>query len=203
MMKISMSAEFQILKNVGGVFVPMNDSEIEDVSVGGYEFVVGGLNVPFDWEAHEGGWERDGFLSFSTGRGWFFNNFELDSCYDEAYKEIGLSRDDITAEFLASAQYINDFFVSFVTKDGDECEAGWWEANGKDDSQYKLYLRKVGFEDVDSERFYEVAPDVLSAFNNGERLYVRDLENVIANAVRSCEGMNNVGACAEVFDYEK
>lgn len=188
MMKISMNAEFQILKNVEGAFVPIDDNEIEDVSIGGYEFVIGGLNVPFDWEAYEGGWDYNGFYSFSTGRGWFFNNFELDSCYDEAYEELGLKREDITADFLASAQHINDFYVNFVTKDGVECEAGWWETNRQDDAPYRFALRSVSFEDVEAEQAYTVSPDVVDAFNKGERLYTAGLEDTIANAARSCEG---------------
>ena len=174
-MKISMNAEFQFLKNVNGAFVPIDDNEIEDVSIGGYEFVIGGLRVPFDWEAHEGGWDYNGFYSFSTGRGWFFNDFELDTCYDEAYEELGLKREDITAVFLASAQHINDFYVNFVTKDGAECEAGFWKDNAKDDAPYRLALRSVSFEDVETGRIYNMNSAVVNAFNNGDKLRVLPL----------------------------
>ena len=174
-MKISMNAEFQILKNVGGAFVPMDENDIEYVGPGGFRFVIGGIEVPFDWEAAESGWGYDGVYEFTTGRGWFYNDFELDSCYDEAYEELGLKREDITAEFLASAQHINDFFVSFVTKEGKECEAGWWETNGKDDAPYKLALRSVSFEDVENERLYSVKTAVVNSFNKGVRLVVKAL----------------------------
>ncbi len=203
-MKISMNGEFQILKNIGdGAFVPMDDNDIADICPGGFRFVIGGVEVPFDWEAAESGWGYDGVYEFTTGRGWFYNDFELDSCYDEAYEELGLKREDITAEFLASAQHINDFYVNFVTKDGAECEAGWWADNGKDDAKYKLSLRSVSFEDVEAGRAYDVSPDVVDAFNKGERLYALGLENTIANAVRSCEGMNNDGVRLEDVGYEK
>lgn len=170
-MRISMSTDFYILKNVGnGVFVPVDDKDIEDVSIGGYEFHVGDMSVPFDWEAYEGGWDRNGFYSFSTGRGWFFNNFELDTCYDEHYAEIGLKRENVTAAFLASAHHIEEFYINFVGKDGKECEAGDWKANGDADAPYRLMLLQVSFEDVDAEKTYPVDPKVIDAFNKGEKL---------------------------------
>lgn len=180
-MKISMVADFEILKNLGnGQFARMDDSEIQDVSIGGYTFEVGGYRVPFDWEAHEGGWDKEGFYSFDTGVGWFFKNYELDSCYDDCYAEMGLLRADITAAFLASAHHIDDFYINFVDKDGRECEAGHWKANGDPNAPYRLRLLKVQLEDIDSERVYSIDPKVIDAFNKGERLL--GLDNVLGSA---------------------
>lgn len=180
-MKISMVADFYILKNIGnGEFVPMDDSEILDVSIGGYSFEIGAYMVPFDWEAHEGGWDKDGFYGFTTGCGWFFTNYELDECYDDCYAEIGLKREDISAEFLASAHHIDDFYINFVGKDGKECEAGYWKANCDPDAPYRLKLLKVCFDDIDGEKAYPVDPRVIDAFNKGEKLL--GLDNIIESA---------------------
>lgn len=179
-MRISMNADFYIMKNIGnGEFVPMSDQEIEDVSVGGYSFHIGNREVPFDWEAHEGGWDKEGFFSFTTGYGWFFNNFELDECYDEHYAEIGLKREDITATFLASAHHIEDFYINFVVN-GKECECGYCRNNSSPEALYRLQLLKVNFVDIETGMVHDVNPAVLSAFNKGEKLVA--LDNVIESA---------------------
>ena len=40
-------------------------------------------------------------FSFTTGKGPFFNDYEIPDYWDEEYKEIGITREEITAEFLA------------------------------------------------------------------------------------------------------
>lgn len=181
-----MEAEMEILKRLeNGVYVRMTDEDVLDVCVGGYAFEVGGLRVPFDWEAHESGWNQDGTFGVNTGTGWMFKNFELDHCNDEAYGEIGLDRDKITAEFLAGAEHIDDFYINFVDKDGKECEVGGWKANGDVESPFKLKLNRVLFQDVNLEKAFLVRQEVLDCFNKGVRF--RELENVLENALKRSE----------------
>lgn len=173
--KISMVADFYILKNLGnGQFGAMFSDEIVDVSIGGFTFHSGQYRVPFDWKAYEHGWEDMGlgceYYSFTSGIGWMFRDYELDRCYDDCYAEMGLKREDITAEFLASAHHIDDFYINFVDKDGRECEAGHWKANGDKEAPFRMWLLKVGFEDVDGEKVYEVDRKVIEAFNNGSKV---------------------------------
>ena len=195
-MRISMGAQFQILKNVGGgAFVPMNEREAIDVGIGGFSFRVGDKAVPFDWSAFTGCWGENEVLNFLTGYGWV-NDFELDSCYDEAYAEIGLKREDISAKFLASTHHIEDFFVYFI-HDGEEREVGFCENNASCDARYKLKLFKVVFSDVDTETMYEVASKVLDSFNKGDKAVL--LDSVLESAVQKS---NDFGLNKKVSEYE-
>lgn len=179
-MKTSMEAHFNILKNAGnGVYVTVGEDEIEYLSVGSLRFHIDKLNVPFDWNACAIGWDENGFINYTSGRGWFFNDFELDTCYDEYYAEIGLLREDISAEYLASTNHIEDFYLNFVCH-GEELETGYYESNADNTAPYKLELLRVCFEDVDSGKLYYVAPEVIASFNKGEKGV--SLESIIASA---------------------
>lgn len=166
-MKISMLANFKILKkNEDGKFVPMNNSEARSVSIGGFSFDVNGHSVPFDWDAFTG-FEENGVFKFATGRGWAFNDFELADYYDNDYADIGIKRENISAEFLASVEHIEEFFVNF--EDGDkEVGVGYFNDNAKEDAEYKLELIEISFEDIEACKYYDVTPEVLDAFNKGE-----------------------------------
>lgn len=189
---VAMEAEMEILKNAGnGTFVKMSEKDILDVCVGGYMFEVGEYKVPFDWEAHESGWNSDGAFVLNTGTGWMFRNFELDSCFDECYEGMGLDREMITAEFLSGVHHIDDFYINFVDKDGKECEVGSWKANGDVESPFRLKLNRVLFQDVTTARAYLVKQQVLDSFNRGERLI--GLEGVISAAVTRSEGDRDKG----------
>lgn len=178
-MKVSMMADFRILKkNEGGEFVPMNKCFAEAVSVGGFSFDVNGQSVPFDWDAFTGA-EENGVFRFYTGKGFLFNDYELSSNYDEAYQDMGLNREDISAEFLASTHHIEEFFVDFQSRepfedDYSDVGIGFFGDNGKKDAEYKLELIAVSFKDMETEKVYDVKPEVLEAFNKG---VFRQLEN--------------------------
>lgn len=167
-MKLSMLADFKILKkNDEGIFVPVNNSEARSVSIGGFSFDVDGHSIPFDWDAFTGS-EVDNVFGFATGRGWAFNDFELADYYDKDYADMGLSRETLSAEYLASTHHIEEFFVNF--EDGDkEVGIGFFADNKDREADYKLELVEVSFEDIETGKYYDVKPEVLKAFNKGER----------------------------------
>lgn len=165
-MDISMLVDFQILQNKNGKFVPISNEEATSVSIGGFSFEIGENAIPFDWDAFTG-YEKDKVFKFETGTGWFFNDYEISDCYDEQYKEIGLQKEDITAEFLASVEHIDEFFVDFDDIDGNEQGVGWY-ADNTDDAQYKINILEMAFYDLATQNTCPVKQEVLDKYNKGE-----------------------------------
>lgn len=176
-MKLSMLAEFKILKkNDTGEYIPMDNQGARSVSIGGFSFDVDGHSIPFDWDAFTGS-EHDKVFEFATGRGWAFNDFKLADYYDKDYADMGLSRETLSAEYLASTNHIEEFFVNF--EDGDkEVGIGCFADNADKDANYKLELVEISFEDIETGKYYDVKPEVLRAFNKGERGHL-DLDKQI------------------------
>lgn len=164
-MKTSMLVNFQILRNQNGNFVPASNEEVKALSIGGYSFEIGENTIPFDWDAFSGS-ERDKVFQFETGVGWFWNDYEISDCYDEQYEDIGIKREDITAEFLASVNHIDEFFVDFDDVDGKEHGIGWY-ADNNNKAQYKVKLLEMSFYDLATQKEYPVKQEVLDAYNNG------------------------------------
>jgi len=173
-MKISMSADFKILKrNDAGEFMPLSKCQAEAVSIGGFDFCIDGHNVPFYWDAFTGS-EGDGVFRFYTGKGFMFNDYELADYYDEQYKKMGFERADLSAEFLASVDHIEEFSVSFqdflpFEDDFNDVDLGCFSCNAIPDATYKLELVAISFKDMETEKVYDVDSRVLVAFNRGER----------------------------------
>ena len=161
-MKISMYAKFQILKNINGSLTPLTKEDADSVSIGGYYFIINGKEIPFDWDAFSGN-EENGIFEFDTGYGFIFNDFELSDCYDEDYEKLGMTREDITAEFLASVEEIGEFHINFIDVDGNEIDLGY-----NDDEQYKIKLVEIIFTDMETEKGYKVKQEVLDEYNKGE-----------------------------------
>lgn len=165
-MKIAMIGDFQILKKKNKEFVPLISHDVQNMSVGGYRFEINANLIPFDWDAFSAS-EENGTFSFTTGKGPFFNDYEIPDYWDEEYKEIGITREEITAEFLASVNHIEEFFVDFEDGDGKEYGIGWF-ADNTNDSQYKINLIEIIFVDVTTWKEYPVDQKVIDKYNNGE-----------------------------------
>ena len=194
-MKISMVADFKILKNNNGQFVPVTNDTIHSISIGGFSFDVNDTSIPFDWDGFSGN-EENGVYRFETGKGFLFNDYELSDCYDDAYKDIGIDKESITAEFLASSEHIEEFFVDFLEKGTDnEVGIGHYLENSSKDAVYKLELVNLVFVDVDSYKEFSVKSDVISAFNKGERGKVLSLDEQISRcAVHQHDSVQEVSA---------
>lgn len=165
-MKLSMLVDFQILENINGKYIPLSNNEARSVSIGGFGFEVNGNSIPFDWDAFSGT-EENKIFQFETGRGFLCNDYEIPDYWDKDYEEIGISRDDITAEFLASTTHINEFFVDFEDTNGEECQCGWYTDN-RDDNRFKIKLLEMTFYDLDADKYYDVSKKVLDNYNKGE-----------------------------------
>jgi hypothetical protein len=160
-MKISMYLKFQLFSKENGNLIQLTKEQTNSLSIGGYCFVIGGKAIPFDWDAFSGG-EEGGVYEFDTGYGWF-NDFELSDCYDRGFERLGISRDDITAEFLASAEQINEIHMNFVDENDDECDFGCNDS----DEDFKIKLLEIILTDIDNDKEYKVSQEVLDKFNEG------------------------------------
>lgn len=160
-MKISMYIKFQLFAKENGNLTMLTKEKTNGLSIGGYYFVINGKDIPFDWDAFSGD-EEDGIFEFETGYGWF-KDFEISDCYDSDYEQLGISRKDLTAEFLASVEQIKEVHMNFVDDNGDECDFGWNE----DTEDFKIKLLMVTFSDIDNDKEYIVRQEVLDKFNEG------------------------------------
>ena len=160
-MKISMYIKFQLFAKENGNLIMLTKENTDGLSIGGYCFVINGKEIPFDWDAFSGT-EEDGIFEFETGYGWF-KDFDLSECYDEDYDQLGISRADITAEFLASVEQIKEVHMNFLDENGEECDFGWNE----DAEDFKIKLLEIAFMDLDNDKEYKVSQDVLDKFNEG------------------------------------
>lgn len=164
-MKIAMTGSFQILKKQAKEFIPLTSDDVQNMSIGGYSFEINEDLIPFDWDAFSPS-EENGIFSFTTGKGPFFNDYEIPDYWDEEYKEIGITREEITAEFLASVNHIEEFFVNFDDRDGKEHGIGWC-ADNVNDSQYKVSLIEIIFVEVNTGKEYPVSKEVINKYNHG------------------------------------
>lgn len=161
-----MIGSFQILKKKSKEFIPLTSYDVLNMSIGGYSFEISEDLIPFDWDAFSAS-EENGVFSFETGRGPFFNDYKIPDYWDEEYKEIGITREEITAEFLASVNHIEDFFVNFDDRDGKEHGVGWF-ADNVNSSPYKINIKEMTFVDVNTGKEYLVVKEVIEKYNRGE-----------------------------------
>lgn len=160
-MKISMYIKFQLFAKENGNLIMLTKENTDGLSIGGYYFIIDGKEIPFDWDAFSGD-EEDGVFEFETGYG-LYNDFELSDCYDSDYEQLGISRDDLTTEFLASPEQIKEVHMNFIDENGDECDFGWNEEN----EDFKIKLLEVSFSDLDNLEKYTVNQEILDKFNEG------------------------------------
>jgi hypothetical protein len=107
----------------------------------------------------------DGHLHYESGYGFLNNDFSLDDCYDREYDALGIDKNDITAEFLASASEIIEFYIDFASNHSDH-EFGIGDNRG--DSDYRIKILDIAFVDMDGdeEKHYHVNQEVIARFNS-------------------------------------
>lgn len=103
---VRMEARVQVLDEHGSVH-PYSDGLVV-FGFGGYCFVVDGKEVPFDWNALSAACDGS-CVMIETGCSCFFDDFNISDNYDEALLEVGLTRYDLTAEFLSQCEEIWEF----------------------------------------------------------------------------------------------
>ena len=100
-------------------------------------------------------------IEYTSGHGPFFHDYDVSDSCDEEYAKLGLSRQDITARFLASATKLVEFYFACSNADGDSvpCE---------------FTVKEIYFHDENGERF-EISSEVLEKFNRDSRLTAANL----------------------------
>lgn len=159
-MKMEMYAEFTMNKIESGKVVPIHPHKDTSVSVGGFEFVVDGKTVPFDFDA-SGCCENNGVYTYESGYGPFFNDFEISKAFHEELRELGLNMRKMTAKFLSRVSEIREFYVNFEDEDMKEQDNG----NGG----IWIELRKMSFTDRRSAKCHHVPFSVLEKYNRSVR----------------------------------
>lgn len=159
-MKISMSLTCQLFSKEADALTMLTKEQTNGLSIGGFFLTINGQEVPFDWDDFNGS-ENNGVFSFETGRGWF-KDYELSDCYDSDYQTLGLNKESISAEFLASATQINEIHMNFIDANGDECDFG----TNTSDEDFRIRILALAFTDVEALQTYAIAQDIIDEFNN-------------------------------------
>lgn len=87
----------------------------DNISVGGFFAIVNGRGIPFDFDSTSCDVEKINDTQYKchyeSGEDDFFKDPYISDCYTTEYLQIGLDREDITADFLASASELREFYV--------------------------------------------------------------------------------------------
>ena len=162
-MRISMIITFSLFEKVGNKLYVLTKEAVNGLSIGGYCFNIDGKDVYFDWDSFSGT-EKDGIFRLQTGNGGLIKDYELSDCYDEMYEKMGLSRNQITAKFLASVKEIKEIHINFIDINDDECNFG---CNDQDE-HFLMEIKEICFVDMDATigGIYSVSQEVINNFNN-------------------------------------
>lgn len=156
-----MQASFTINAVRDGCRVPIVPHKETAISVGGFEFVVNGIAIPFDFDA-SGCTPTNGIYEYESGYGPFFNDFEISKDFHEQIRELGLNPDTISAQYLSKTSEIREFYLNFEDENNaerDNGEDGLW-----------IELLNVCFIDRDTSETYPVRKSVLNAYNRAARV---------------------------------
>lgn len=168
---VCMKTDFRILKRhygpSGPIYLSLRKEDLSEFSPGSFTFTVNSKNVPFDFDARSCS-EELGIFRYETGRGLLLDDFTVSSDFDKALAAEGLSREDLTAEFLASVSKIQEFLLEFQDKKTPVTDGGWYGSNLEGEPQFKVEFLQISFADKETGKEYFVRDDVLEAFNRGK-----------------------------------
>lgn len=126
--------------------------DITSILFGGYAFVIEDKTLCFDFDATSATIEEtDDNLKifFETGRGLLFDDYDVSEDYKEEYEEFGITKDQITAELLASVDRIDEL---------------WYEILNNDEEEVEIWINSIVFVDENGKEF-EVDQKVIAHFN--------------------------------------
>lgn len=87
----------------------------DNISVGGFFAIVNGRGIPFDFDSTSCDVEKINDTQYKchyeSGEDDFFKDPYISDCYTTEYLQMGLDREDITADFLASTSELREFYV--------------------------------------------------------------------------------------------
>lgn len=163
-MRFEMHADFRLLTLQNDKYVPLTKEQVKDLCPGAFLFSIGGRDVPFDFDAFSCSFLEEGVFRYYSGYGFLFNDFELSDCYDEDLQELGLSRSELTPNFLASVSEIKEFHVNFIDENEREVDCGWYEDNLSEEEKIRIEIVKISFSDNTGNE-YPVLDSVTQKFN--------------------------------------
>lgn len=136
--------------------VPVEKYQYEAIDFGTFEFEINDETIRFDFNAycHYRTPLEDGRLQveYITGYGCVFNDFDICDDFEEDYAEIGLTKQDITAKFLASVSRIEDIFIGFLIP------------NSSDYEDIPICIKSIVFTDENNIQ-HSVPKKVIDAYN--------------------------------------
>lgn len=130
---------------------------------GPFGFVINGDRIPFDFYESTTVISEDGTVESIMRKGQVLDE-DLIEGYDNIYASIGLTRKDLTPEFLASASHIYEFYLNFEDVYGDEFDSVTFEDNTGNESLFKVELLSVSFID-EEEKECAIRQEVLDKYN--------------------------------------
>lgn len=103
------------------------DLATEKLSFEGFEVRTVKGDIPFDFDAcsydYEKVSDREYKITYQSGRGEFFNDSDVSEDFDEAYEELCLTREDVTAKLLAFASAVTEANITCSDENVDfTCE---------------------------------------------------------------------------------
>lgn len=137
------------------------------------------IDVPFDFPGFVANIQDDGTLLLEAGEDTPFSsgdNSQLEDCWDDEYKELGISRENLTAKVLSSVTKIKEFAV-----DCDE----------------KVALKILSIEFFEDGTVYPVDQEVIKNFSitGDDRMYYQWKANQLKDEMvgyRYCHFKGNV-----------
>ena len=128
----------------------------DNISVGGFFAIVNGRGIPFDFDSTSCDVEKINDTQYKchyeSGEDSFFKDPYISDCYTTEYLQMGLDREDITADFLASASELREFYVV--------C----WDAQSNEIMPSAVRISDITFLNGTLQEF-PVAQPVIDAFN--------------------------------------
>lgn len=141
--------------------------------IGGFEFRINGVGIPFDFNAFSGNYTVQGnsiIVDYESGEGLSFKEFDISEDFEERYNDLGLTTDDITAKFLSEVEIIDEFYVQPGMREyTSEVEKTMNLGLGGELPMvdYIMTVKSISFYD-ESDTEYPVPPQVIESLNADE-----------------------------------
>lgn len=134
-------------------------NNIATLCFGGFSFEKDNVSMSFDFAAFTCHPEKnkDGTVTiiYESGRGLFFNDYEIDKESYESLYDDELSIDDVDAKLLASTDNIYELFYDIYLKD-----------DPNEEHLVPIFIESISFFDIEnSNKEYNVNKEVIDKFN--------------------------------------
>lgn len=154
--QVIMNAEIRFYFDFPYALADLLEQNKINLDIGDFAFRINGKSIPFGFDADGYNVSEDNIVSYETGKGPFFNNCNIsDDIFDEDYAKLSMTREDINAPFLASADGIEEFYLYIEGEHGKEVP-------------FVPELLSICFSDENGTQ-YPVRQEVLTNYNDAIR----------------------------------